>query len=95
MRKRRTKQSSKDEKGKQQVQKLNLSKISQKIGQVKRISKETWDYHDAKCQVGDDGIFDGDGGELQIADKAGEGLGEGTQRVLANRRENGRTSQMP
>lgn len=52
-------------------------------------------YHDAKGEAGDDGVLDGYGGELESADMAGEGLGDGAERVLADGGEDGRASKVP
>ena len=41
-------------------------------------------YHDAKGESGYDGVLDRDGGELEVADMAGEGLGDGAKGVLAD-----------
>ena len=40
-------------------------------------------YHDAEGEASDDGVFDGDGGEIESADMAREDLSDGAERVLA------------
>ena len=52
-------------------------------------------YHDAEGEAGDDGVFDGDGGEVERADMAGEDLSDGAERVLAYGGEDGGASEVP
>ena len=53
------------------------------------------EYHDAERETGDDGIFDREGGEVEGTEVAGEGLGDGTEGVLADWGEDGRTGEVP
>lgn len=41
-------------------------------------------YHGAKNKTSNDRVLDGDGGELELPDLAGEGLREGAERVLTD-----------
>ena len=52
-------------------------------------------YHDAEGEAGDDGVFDGDGGEVERADMAGEDLSDGAERVLAYGGEDGGAGKVP
>ena len=52
-------------------------------------------YHDAEGEAGDDGVFDGDGGEVERADMAGEDLSDGAERVLAYGGEDGGAGEVP
>lgn len=51
--------------------------------------------HDTKGEAGDDGVFDGDGGEGEVVDMAGEELGDGAERVLADGGEDSRGGEEP
>ena len=52
-------------------------------------------YHDAEGEASDDGVFDGDGGEIECADMAREDLSDGAERVLAYGGEDGGAGEVP
>lgn len=51
--------------------------------------------HDTQGEAGDDGVLDGDGSEGEVVDMAGEELGDGAERVLADGGEDGRGGEEP
>ena len=52
-------------------------------------------YHYAEGKTGDDRVFDGDGGEGESTNMAGEDLGNGAEGVLAYGGEDGRAGEVP
>lgn len=53
------------------------------------------DYQDAERETGNDGVFNGEGGELESSDVAGEGLSDGAEGVLTKAGEDGGGSEVP
>lgn len=52
-------------------------------------------YQKAKAKANNDGAGDGDGGELEVADVAGEGLGDDVHGEQGQAGEDGRADDLP